>query len=57
MKTGRWDSTGDELMTVKDRHKRDYVLSPVSKSRYLFMGYFFCGLYLYTNIFFSTLDS
>lgn len=30
IKIGRWESTGDELMTVKDRHKRDYVLSPVS---------------------------
>ncbi|KAK7073176.1 prolyl-tRNA synthetase [Halocaridina rubra] len=26
-KTGRWESTGEELMKVKDRHERDYVLS------------------------------
>lgn len=29
---GRWESTGLELLTIKDRHARDYVLSPV---RYL----------------------
>lgn len=27
-KTGRWESTGLELLTIKDRHGRDYVLSP-----------------------------
>ncbi|EFX83291.1 hypothetical protein DAPPUDRAFT_127919 [Daphnia pulex] len=26
--TGRWESTGSELLTIKDRHARDYVLSP-----------------------------
>lgn len=27
-KTGRWESTGEELMKVKDRHDKDYVISP-----------------------------
>ncbi|XP_068250561.1 probable proline--tRNA ligase, mitochondrial [Palaemon carinicauda] len=27
-KTGRWKTTGDELVKVKDRHDKDYVLSP-----------------------------
>ncbi|XP_042859358.1 probable proline--tRNA ligase, mitochondrial [Penaeus japonicus] len=27
-KTGRWESTGQELLKVKDRHEKDYVLSP-----------------------------
>lgn len=27
---GRWESTGPELLSIQDRHKRDYVLSPVS---------------------------
>ena len=26
--TGRWDVYGDELMRLKDRHKRDFVLGP-----------------------------
>ena len=26
--TGRWDVYGDELMRMKDRHKRDFVLGP-----------------------------
>ncbi|KAG7157704.1 proline--tRNA ligase-like [Homarus americanus] len=26
--TGRWESTGQELMKVQDRHNKDYVLSP-----------------------------
>ncbi|XP_027224345.2 probable proline--tRNA ligase, mitochondrial [Penaeus vannamei] len=26
--TGRWESTGQELLKVKDRHEKDYVLSP-----------------------------
>ena len=29
---GRWESTGPELLTIKDRHGRPYVLSPVSSS-------------------------
>jgi prolyl-tRNA synthetase len=29
IESGRWESTGLELLTVKDRHQRDYVLSPV----------------------------
>lgn len=27
---GRWDSTGQELLSLQDRHNREYVLSPVS---------------------------
>ncbi|XP_076055064.1 prolyl-tRNA synthetase 2-like protein, mitochondrial isoform X2 [Oratosquilla oratoria] len=27
-KTGRWKSTGPELLKVKDRHEKDFVLSP-----------------------------
>ncbi|XP_066981482.1 probable proline--tRNA ligase, mitochondrial isoform X1 [Macrobrachium rosenbergii] len=27
-KTGRWELTGDELIKVKDRHEKDYVISP-----------------------------
>ncbi|KAK8729675.1 hypothetical protein OTU49_008264 [Cherax quadricarinatus] len=27
-KTGRWESTGEELMTTSDRHKNEHVLSP-----------------------------
>lgn len=26
--TGRWDKMGDELIRLKDRHKRDFVLGP-----------------------------
>ncbi|XP_071536694.1 probable proline--tRNA ligase, mitochondrial isoform X2 [Panulirus ornatus] len=26
--TGRWDTTGQELIKVQDRHNKDYVLSP-----------------------------
>lgn len=28
-KTGRWESTGQELLKLQDRHGKDYVLSPV----------------------------
>ena len=29
--TGRWDKMGDELMRVKDRHERDFVIQPTSE--------------------------
>ncbi len=29
--TGRWDKMGPELMRVKDRHDRDYVIQPTSE--------------------------
>ncbi len=29
--TGRWDKMGAELMRVKDRHDRDYVIQPTSE--------------------------
>ncbi|MCO5410151.1 MULTISPECIES: proline--tRNA ligase [Ralstonia] len=29
--TGRWDKMGDELMRVKDRHDRDFVIQPTSE--------------------------
>ena len=29
--TGRWDKMGPELMRVKDRHGRDYVIQPTSE--------------------------
>ena len=30
-KSGRFESTGTELMVLKDRHDREQILSPVSK--------------------------
>jgi prolyl-tRNA synthetase len=57
MKTGRWDSTGDELMTVKDRHKRDYVLSPVSKSIYIFIYGLFFVVFIFTQTFLFQLQT
>jgi len=29
--TGRWDEYGDELLRIKDRHQRDFVLQPTSE--------------------------
>jgi hypothetical protein len=29
--TGRWDKMGPELMRVKDRHGRDYIIQPTSE--------------------------
>ncbi|MES2784043.1 MAG: proline--tRNA ligase [Pseudomonadota bacterium] len=29
--TGRWDKMGPELMRVKDRHDRDYIIQPTSE--------------------------
>ena len=29
--TGRWDKMGPELMRVKDRHERDYIIQPTSE--------------------------
>jgi prolyl-tRNA synthetase len=29
--TGRWDKMGDELMRVKDRHGRDFIIQPTSE--------------------------
>src|SRR5260370_29102953 len=29
--TGRWDKFGPEMMRVKDRHGRDYVIQPTSE--------------------------
>jgi hypothetical protein len=28
---GRWEDIGEELFTLKDRHDREFVLSPVGK--------------------------
>jgi prolyl-tRNA synthetase len=28
---GRWDDIGEELFTLKDRHDKEFVLSPVGK--------------------------
>jgi hypothetical protein len=28
---GRWEDIGDELFTLKDRHDKEFVLSPVGK--------------------------
>ena len=33
-KTGRWDESGEELFTLKDRHDKEFVLSPVGKHSY-----------------------
>ena len=33
-KTDRYDSNKTELFTVIDRHKKEYILSPVSKKYY-----------------------
>ena len=29
--TNRWETLGDELLRVKDRHKRDFVIQPTSE--------------------------
>ena len=29
--TGRFDKMGPELMRVKDRHERDFIIQPTSK--------------------------
>ena len=29
--TGRWDKMGPELMRVKDRHDRDFIIQPTSE--------------------------
>ncbi|MBW6932343.1 proline--tRNA ligase, partial [Salmonella enterica subsp. enterica serovar Weltevreden] len=29
--TGRWDKMGPELLRLKDRHERDFVLQPTSE--------------------------
>jgi prolyl-tRNA synthetase len=29
--TGRWEDVGKELFTLKDRHDKEFVLSPVGK--------------------------
>lgn len=31
MESGRWDEYGPELLRIKDRHKRDFVLQPTSE--------------------------
>ena len=31
MQTGRWDAYGAELLRIKDRHGRDFVLQPTSE--------------------------
>jgi hypothetical protein len=28
---GRWEDIGEELFTLKDRHDKEFVLSPVGK--------------------------
>lgn len=29
--TGRWEDVGEELFTLRDRHGKEFVLSPVGK--------------------------
>ncbi|OWT54244.1 proline--tRNA ligase [Candidimonas nitroreducens] len=31
MESGRWEKYGDELLRIKDRHQRDFVLQPTSE--------------------------
>lgn len=31
METGRWDAYGPELLRIKDRHERDFILQPTSE--------------------------
>ena len=31
METGRWDKYGPELLRIKDRHNRDFVIQPTSE--------------------------
>ncbi|MDO5103270.1 MAG: proline--tRNA ligase [Lautropia sp.] len=31
METGRWDAYGPELLRVKDRHERDFIIQPTSE--------------------------
>ena len=31
MESGRWDAYGPELLRIKDRHERDFVLQPTSE--------------------------
>ncbi|MBV6306061.1 proline--tRNA ligase [Candidimonas humi] len=31
MESGRWEQYGDELLRIKDRHQRDFVLQPTSE--------------------------
>ena len=33
METGRWDKYGPELLRIKDRHNRDFVIQPTSPAR------------------------
>ena len=44
-------------MTVKDRHKRDYVLSPVSKSIYIFIYGLFFVVFIFTQTFLFQLQT
>lgn len=39
-KTNRYDSNKNELFTVKDRHEKEYILSPVSKKNTPSISYF-----------------
>lgn len=40
-KTNRYDSNKAELFTVKDRHEKEYILSPVSKKYIIYIIFLF----------------
>lgn len=52
--TGRWEDVGEELFTLKDRHDKEFVLSPVGNQNYLKVSHicsFFTFCFLYSTVY------